>query len=419
MGHERTQLRDRNMSTDVTAATAADLSQLRVPFPPEVIGTLPRAGVKLSFVGHAAVTDRLLSVDPYWSWEPLAVDDHGFPLLTDSGELWINLTVLGVTRMGVSDPGQTLKIAIGDAIRNAAMRFGVALDLWSKDELESQVTPRTPVVVPKTPNLDALREAAAGFTDDWQKLVMSDARERCGWPTKLDDYDEDQAGNAAVLAQRILDADEPFGLDGVDSHQIGEAQQKQADQAGVGGERISPPASAVLAEPEDAPASDGSAAESGEGTDEVCVASSVPDPEPVVEVDPVEAERAAFKKAHASVRIIDITKWVQEHGAAIGVETRAQGPKRNESKASRLTRIAAQLEVTVPELAELILEDLAAPVPENAGGRDVAASHGPPGEGEAVGSGTEAGLPRPAQPMDTASPELEPDGELFNGVHVE
>ncbi|HKN46238.1 MAG TPA: hypothetical protein VJW23_20185, partial [Propionibacteriaceae bacterium] len=42
---------------------------------------------------------------------------------------------LGVTRIGVGD-GQTMKVKIGDAIRNAAMRFGVALDLWAKVELQ-------------------------------------------------------------------------------------------------------------------------------------------------------------------------------------------------------------------------------------------------------------------------------------------
>jgi len=50
--------------------------------------------------------------------------------------LWIRLTVLGVTRPGVGE-GKNPKERIGNAIRNAAMRFGVALDLWAKEELES------------------------------------------------------------------------------------------------------------------------------------------------------------------------------------------------------------------------------------------------------------------------------------------
>jgi hypothetical protein len=89
----------------------------------------------LDYVGHAAVTDRLLAVDPGWTWEPMATDENGLPALDKAGNLWIRLTVCGVTRIGVGD-GRSAKEIVGDALRNAAMRFGVALDLWSKEELE-------------------------------------------------------------------------------------------------------------------------------------------------------------------------------------------------------------------------------------------------------------------------------------------
>jgi hypothetical protein len=115
--------------------TPEQAALLRKPFPREVIGKLPKGGANLDYVGHAATTDRLLQADPEWSWEPLATDEHGLPLLDRSGNLWIRLTVCGHTRIGVGD-GKSAKECIGDAIRNAAMRFGVALDLWSKDELE-------------------------------------------------------------------------------------------------------------------------------------------------------------------------------------------------------------------------------------------------------------------------------------------
>ena len=108
---------------------------LRKPFPPESIGKLPKGGMQLDYVGHAAVTDRLLSVDPEWSWEPFALDPAtGLPALDRSNNLWIRLTICGVTRIGVGD-GKSAKECIGDAIRNAAMRFGVALDLWAKEDL--------------------------------------------------------------------------------------------------------------------------------------------------------------------------------------------------------------------------------------------------------------------------------------------
>ncbi len=113
-------------------------AELRKPFDPKAVGKLPRGNVQLDYVGHAAVTDRLLSVDPLWSWEPLAYDEHGLPAYDGGDGLWIKLTIGGVTRLGWGD-GNTPKERIGDAIRNAAMRFGVALDLWSKDELESNI----------------------------------------------------------------------------------------------------------------------------------------------------------------------------------------------------------------------------------------------------------------------------------------
>lgn len=118
------------MSIDAEKATA-----LRKPFPRESIGQLPKGGVMLDYVGHAAVTDRLLTVDPEWAWDFALHRADGTPVLNDGdGNLWIKLTVCGVTRLGVGD-GKNAKERIGDAIRNAAMRFGVALDLWAKENL--------------------------------------------------------------------------------------------------------------------------------------------------------------------------------------------------------------------------------------------------------------------------------------------
>jgi hypothetical protein len=114
--------------------TPEDAAKLRAEFPPSAIGKLPKGGVQLDYVGHAATTDRLLQVDPEWTWEPFAVDPIGLPALSKDGDLWIRLTVAGVTRIGVGD-GKNMKERIGDAIRNAAMRYGVALDLWAKEDL--------------------------------------------------------------------------------------------------------------------------------------------------------------------------------------------------------------------------------------------------------------------------------------------
>jgi hypothetical protein len=116
--------------------TPEQAEALRKPFEAHQIGKIPKGGVQLDYVGHAACTDRLLAVDPEWTWEPLATDERGLPALDEDRNLWIRLTVCGVTRLGVGD-GPDAKQRIGDAIRNAAMRFGVALDLWSKEDLNA------------------------------------------------------------------------------------------------------------------------------------------------------------------------------------------------------------------------------------------------------------------------------------------
>ena len=141
---------------------------LREPFPAEAIGHIPRKGVTLDYVGHATVTDRLLAVDPEWGWEPVAWAEDGGPLIRivgDTAELWIRLTIGGVTRLGVgtcpTGADERSKQLIGDAIRNAAMRFGVALDLWAKDGLPGDETrPPRPRPAPKA-------ETNGGHTDRW------------------------------------------------------------------------------------------------------------------------------------------------------------------------------------------------------------------------------------------------------------
>lgn len=96
--------------------------------------------IHLDYVGHAALTDRLLDVDPNWNWEPMALDTSGYPMVDKDGGMWIKLTICGLTRLGYGDAqGKTganaTKERIGDALRNAAMRFGAALDLWHKGDL--------------------------------------------------------------------------------------------------------------------------------------------------------------------------------------------------------------------------------------------------------------------------------------------
>jgi hypothetical protein len=156
--------------TEMTPEVAAIL---RAPFPASQVGKLPRvtcgacskdkfqkhcdkhqrskcrvcdnfitsAHMHLDYVGHAGVTDRFLQADPGWTWEPVAFDQAGLPALDAHGGLWIRLTVAGVTRLGYGDAQgkqgpDAVKEAIGDALRNGGMRFGVGLDLWSKTPMD-------------------------------------------------------------------------------------------------------------------------------------------------------------------------------------------------------------------------------------------------------------------------------------------
>jgi hypothetical protein len=127
------------MTTNEQDVRIGLLELMREPFAPHQISHLPKGGTTLSYVGHAALTDRLLRVDPLWTWEPMALTPQGLPLFDETGGLWIRLTVCGHTRLGYghaaqkkTEPGAREKEVIGDALRNAAMRFGAALDLWHK-----------------------------------------------------------------------------------------------------------------------------------------------------------------------------------------------------------------------------------------------------------------------------------------------
>jgi hypothetical protein len=104
---------------------------------------IPSGHLHVDYVGHADVTDRLLQVDPGWNWEPLGFDSFGSPAFDGNGGLWIKLTIAEVTRLGYGHAdnkkgGDAVKEAIGDAIRNAAMRFGVGLDLWRKETVVAE-----------------------------------------------------------------------------------------------------------------------------------------------------------------------------------------------------------------------------------------------------------------------------------------
>jgi hypothetical protein len=172
------------------------LELLRTPFPPNQISKLPKEtrkqidereadrtkmvwncevcggyhhknAIHLDYVGHAALTDRLLDCDPQWNWRPVAMD--GLP--QPGTGMWIELTVCGVSRLGYGSAdgkkgGDAIKEIIGDALRNAAMRFGAALDLWHKGNLHEEAEVETKAADEPTQETPAPQRATKANSRD-------------------------------------------------------------------------------------------------------------------------------------------------------------------------------------------------------------------------------------------------------------
>ena len=121
---------------------------------PKIVGKLPKGGIQLDFVGHADVTKMLIEIDSEWTWEPTAFDVNGLPAYRVENGMahmagW--LTVQGVRRLGIGSVAHNkpdlLKELVSDFIRNSAMRFGVCLSLWTKQEWDNHA----PVVATPAP----------------------------------------------------------------------------------------------------------------------------------------------------------------------------------------------------------------------------------------------------------------------------
>ena len=124
---------------------------------PKIVSKLPKGGRELDYIGHADVTRILLGVDPTWTIEPAAYDEAGLPARVTIGNMvqagfW--MTLLGHTRYCVGSvedrKSDQAKELLSDAIRNGAMRYGVALSLWTKAEWEDLgAVPTKTVTKPK------------------------------------------------------------------------------------------------------------------------------------------------------------------------------------------------------------------------------------------------------------------------------
>jgi hypothetical protein len=141
------------------------LSTYGVP-DPSIVGKLPRGGITLDFVGHAEINRILIDIDPMWNWSPVEFV-NGRPAITETNgmaTMWGHLTILGKTMLGVgsvrSDKPDLDKELVGDFLRNASMRFGICLSLWSKSEWEEHpATAPKPAGVVSQENIDRFKAA--------------------------------------------------------------------------------------------------------------------------------------------------------------------------------------------------------------------------------------------------------------------
>ena len=174
-------------------------------------GYHPFPCVHLRYVGHAGITQRLNEVDPLWNWEPVATDDNGLPMMTNGG-MWIHLTVLGVTRLGFGDAQgkqgpNAIKEIIGDAIRNAAMRFGVGTYLWGKSDKDKHMAEiGTP---PDEPPFDLYRDALERAKR--RGVSVSDAMEfvESIIPRPREEYEELEIKCAVMLVDSMQPPEQP------------------------------------------------------------------------------------------------------------------------------------------------------------------------------------------------------------------
>ena len=141
------------MTTDNTKQLLEVLNKYAVP-DPKIVGKLPKGGTQLDFVGHADITRILIEIDPTWRLVPIAWD-NGRPamnIVNDMATMWFELTLLGTSRLAIGTAKANAfdldKQLYGDALRNGAMRFGISLNLWTKnewEELDHNSAPAKPV----------------------------------------------------------------------------------------------------------------------------------------------------------------------------------------------------------------------------------------------------------------------------------
>jgi hypothetical protein len=156
---------------------------------PATVSVLNKNGVDLAYVGHAEITKALSEIDPMWTWEPVCAADglpairiqNGSiprrdrePITVDMATMWGRLTLCGVTRWAVGSveahKPDLDKELVSDFLRNAAMRFGVALSLWMKDSTAPVNAPKT---VQRTSGATVITENGDLASDKQRNMIKA------------------------------------------------------------------------------------------------------------------------------------------------------------------------------------------------------------------------------------------------------
>lgn len=209
----------------------AVLEQYAVP-DPKIVGTITKQGTALDFVGHAEITRILIEIDPLWNWQPAAWVD-GRPAVHEANgtaTMWGTLTLLNKAMIGVgtapmfitSRTGEKFmksdldKELVGDFLRNAAMRFGICLSLWSKQDWDTKENV-VPITTAKSGEREKSKQAhPTGIQPDNSVVdVLSDSQieQEFATPTKPPAskigsvISDKQKGLVSSLAKEVADGD--------------------------------------------------------------------------------------------------------------------------------------------------------------------------------------------------------------------
>lgn len=161
---------------------------------PEVISQREVNGRRLNYVGHGHITRILLDIDPLWSWEPLEIRDGRPVTHLHNGQihrrdrdsidvptmsLWGRLTIHGVSRIAVGSVDAHKpdldKELVSNLIVNGAMRFGIALSLWTGDDapVVTQMPSRASQTAPETRNEHPATSESEPASDAQERMIFA------------------------------------------------------------------------------------------------------------------------------------------------------------------------------------------------------------------------------------------------------